>query len=95
MRRTSIMLDESDYEVLEQRAKCSGTSVSQQIRLAVARLVDEEDDVANQRWLAAAEEIIAVGARQPGPHLDVDSDEAKLEMTRAIYRDAMNREPDF
>ncbi len=51
---------------------------------------------ARRRLLEALDDKIARAAvPQPGPHYPVDSDEAKLEMARWIYRDAMNREPDF
>ena len=91
MRRTSILLEESAYELLALRAKRNGTTVTAEIREAVDRVIQDEPNP-NQWLLDLADEMADI-EWQPGPA--VDSDEFKDASARAVYRDAMNREPDW
>ncbi len=93
LRRTSILLDEETYELLACRARQHQRSLSEEIRSALAESV--EDYNPNQAWLELFDSIAEVAEWKPGPFPPVDSDEAKEQMARAIYRDAMNREPDW
>jgi hypothetical protein len=92
-RRTSILLEPDLYERYVHRARQKGTTVSEEIRRVLEEAVCDENP--NQAWLdlfAVAEELAEPRDRDfPA----ADSDEAKEEMIRDIYRDAMNREPDW
>jgi Arc/MetJ-type ribon-helix-helix transcriptional regulator len=93
-KRTSILLDAEKYGRLERRARQRGHTVSDEIREAVDKLLDEEHP--NQAWLDMARRVDETPpGPDRGPFPPVDSDEAKEEAARAIYRDSFNREPDW
>jgi hypothetical protein len=94
MQRTSVLLDDEKMARLRTRARRKGTTVTQEIRAAIDRVLDEEAEEPNP-YLETMRRFDSLEGVKYGPHLPVDSDEAKLHAAREIYRDAMNREPDF
>ena len=94
MRRTSILIEEATYERFAHRARRRGTTVSEEIREFLKK-VDEDEPNPNQWLLDLADEMAALMEPREGSFPPVDSDEAQDEMGRAIWRDAMNREPDW
>jgi len=95
--RTTLLLDKSTYERYRLRARQRGTTVSAELRKVLEQNVEEENP---NQWLldlaAEAQEYLKTNPRPPGgPWPDIESDEAKDQMARDIYRDAMNREPDW
>ena len=90
-RRTSILIEESTYERFAHRARRRGTTVSEEIREFLKK-VDEEEPNPNQWLLDLADQFKDIDWK-PGP--SIDSDEFKDQMARDVWRDAMNREPDW
>ncbi len=95
--RTTLLIGREVYERYRLRARQRGTTVSEEIRRALDKDLEEENP--NQPLLNLARELqeiaAASGTSPEGPLPPVDSDEAKEQMVRDIYRDAMNREPDW
>ncbi len=89
MRRTSVLLEDATYEQLAQRARRRGTTVSEELREVLERALEDEPNP-NAAWL----EIAGIGSSE-GAYPPVDSDEAKEEMAREIWRHRMGREPDW
>ncbi|MBE7520597.1 MAG: hypothetical protein HS107_15280 [Thermoflexaceae bacterium] len=86
--RTTLLIGREVYERYRLRARQRGTTVSEEIRRALEKDLEEENP---NRWLL---DLTAAG--DGGGHFPpVDSDEAREQMVRDIYRDAMNREPDW
>lgn len=96
MKRTTIILDDSSMERLRMRARRRGTTVTEEVREAIDQVLDTEEQGDSNRWLLdLARKMEGMGPPRPGPRVDIDSDEGKLQAARDIYRDSMNREPDF
>lgn len=96
MKRTTVLLDDKSLEQLRRRAIRRGTTVTEEVREAVENVLRAEEEVDTSRWLMELVDAVdAMGPPRPGPRVDVDSDEGKLQAARDIYRDSMNREPDF
>ncbi|MCE7928712.1 MAG: hypothetical protein HUU14_06705 [Dehalococcoidia bacterium] len=97
LHRTTFLLGKDVYERYRLRARQRGTTVSEEIRRALEK--DLEDENPNQRLLELAGDIreIATSSAPPagGPWPPADSEEAKEQMVRDLYRDATNREPDW
>lgn len=86
--RTTLLVDKEIYERYRLRARRRGTTVSEELRRALEKDVEEENP---NQWL-----LNLTGAgNSGGGHPPADSDEAKEQLVRKIYRDAMNREPDW
>jgi hypothetical protein len=85
--RTSILLETDDLERLKQRAKQRGTTVTREIREAVAQYLTEYNPNAGLHAL------IGIG-RSDRDWPPVDSDEAKQAYLDDLERDTFNREPD-
>lgn len=79
--RVTLRLDREIYERYRLRARRRGTTVSQELRRALEKDVEEENP--NQSLL----NLTGVG-NSGGGHPPADSDEAKEQMVRDIYRDA-------
>ncbi len=86
--RTTLLLDKAIYERYRLRARQRGTTVSEELRKVLEQNVEEENP---NQWLL---DLTGAG-RSGGGFPPADSDEAKEQMVRKIYRDAMNREPDW
>ncbi len=95
--RTTLLVDKEIYERYRLRARRRGTTVSEELRRALEKDVEEENP--NQSLLNLARELQEIAASSeppPGrPWPLVDSDEAKDQMARDLYRNATNREPDW
>ena len=85
-KRVTVLLAADTYGRLARRARRRGHTVSEEIREAVDRLLEEEHP--NQAWLDFAREVEAMPlGPDRGPLPPVDSDEAREEAARGIYRD--------
>ncbi len=95
--RTSLLLDKAIYERYRLRARQRGTTLSEELRKVLEQDIEEENP--NQWLLDLAAEIQEDLKTHPappgGPWPPIDSDEAQDQMARDLYRDAMNREPDW
>lgn len=88
-RRTSILLEEHLYRRVARRAEQEGTTFTDQVREALEEHV--RDGGPDETWL---EDLIGIGHSGNGLP-SVDSDEARDEMAREMWRRNMNREPDW
>ncbi len=84
--RTTILLEEETVERLRNRANRRGSTLSAEIREAVAEYLADDDPNAGLKAL------IGMGASD-GSRPPFDSDEAQEEMAQSIYRDAMGLGP--
>jgi len=95
--RTTLLLDKAIYERYRLRARQRGTTVSAELRKVLDRDVEEANG--NQGWLSLATQIQEDLKTHPAPPggswPPIDSDEAQDQMARDLFRDAMNREPDW
>lgn len=97
-----MTFEEEIYRQLEERARRHGRSVNDEIRAAVERalaLAERATGAAsvgnpNQGWSALAESVERLPSRRPDPTLPaVDSEDARRQAARGVYRRSMNREP--
>jgi len=86
-RRTTVLLEADDLEQLKHKARRNGTTVTREIREAVARylVVDNPN--------AGLHALIGIG-RSDRPWPPVDSDEAKRAYFEDLEQDTFNREPE-
>lgn len=93
-RRRSILLDDRLDRRIERLARQHGRTFTEEVRDALERHVGPETENPSQWLLDLADEMARLGPPRPGPRIDIDSGEGKLQAARDIYRDTMNREPD-
>ena len=86
MYRTTILLEEEMVERLRSRANRRGSSLTAEIREAVAEYLAEDDPNAGLKAL------IGMGTSH-GDYPPVDSDEAKEDLIRWIERDSFGLDP--
>ncbi len=89
-RRTSILLDDGLYRRVVRRASEEGTTVTEQVRVALEEHLGDSDE-SDEDWL---EGLIGIGA-SGGKFPPIESGEAKDQMARDMWRRNMNREPDW
>lgn len=78
-RRTSILLEQEQYERLESRARRRGHTMSEEIRETLGRSLSEENP--NQGLL----DLIGIASGAGKPASWIDSDEFRDEMAEAAY----------
>jgi plasmid stability protein len=87
-RRTSILVDETTYELYEVRARRHGTTVSEEMRQVLDDAICDENP--NKAFIELMEDMAKYDWK-PGP--SINSDEWKRELVDLIERDAFGREP--